>query len=191
MKIDLWFPVTIANIEEILSKKENDILIKEILKIKKDKDKGGSNWISDVYNTHFTFDLRTSNQFKLLCNKVTDHVNVFAKRLGSDYEYKINSSWFNYYNKKDYQEYHEHSKSIFSAVYFFKTPKESGNIVFKDPKEPDMFPLENIKYNDLSFQQCEYQPIERRLIIFRSYLSHMVRPGNNKEPRITAAFNFS
>jgi uncharacterized protein (TIGR02466 family) len=191
MNIDIWFPVSIAHIDDVISEKENNILIKEILKIKKNNLKGGPNWASNVYNTHNTFDLRKNNKFNNLCDKVIEYVNVFSERLGSSYSHKINSSWFNCYNKNDYQEYHEHNKSIFSAVYFFKTPKDSGNLIFKDPKEPDMFPLENVKYNELSFQQCEYPSIERRLIIFRSYLSHMVKPGNNISPRITAAFNLS
>ena len=191
MHIDIWFPVSIAHVDNVISEKENNILVKEILKIKKNNLKGGANWASNVYNTHTTFDLRKNNKFNNLCNKVIEHVDVFSERLGSSYSHKINSSWFNCYDKNDYQEYHEHNKSIFSAVYFFKAPKGSGNLIFKDPKEPDMFPLENFKYNELSFQQCEYPPIERRLIIFRSYLSHMVKPGNNISPRITAAFNLS
>jgi len=52
-----------------------------------------------------------------------------------------------------------------------------------------MFPLKNLKYNELSYETCSYIPKEKSLIVFQSDLWHMVEKCDNKLPRITGAFN--
>ena len=53
-----------------------------------------------------------------------------------------------------------------------------------------MLPMKNVKkYDDLNFVNCHYNPPERSIVIFRSYIQHMVEKCNNLSPRITGAFN--
>jgi len=55
-----------------------------------------------------------------------------------------------------------------------------------------MLPITNIKErNDLTFQRVGYEAEERKLVIFRSYLRHMVEPCKNKSPRMSIAVNFN
>ena len=188
--IDTWFPITIYVKENALSESENNNCIDNILKIKNVTDKGGKNWKSGVYNTLTTFDFKNDNNFINLCDSVEYNTNLFSKELSSFHNYKINESWFNFYNENDYQEFHHHSNNIFSAVYFFTNPPGSGNLVFENPIEPDMLPIKNIqKLNNFNFTTCSYNPKPRTLIIFRSYLRHMVEKCNILSPRITGAFN--
>jgi uncharacterized protein (TIGR02466 family) len=192
MSIQLWFPTSIYVKEDIVSDKENLSYIKEIEKLKEEIHKGGNNWNTDVYNTCDTYDLCKNEILKKLCDKVEEHTNLFAKNLNSYYDYKINSSWFNYYNKNDFQELHYHANSTFSAVYFFTNPENSGKLSFENPIEPDMLPLKNVtEINNLNCLTCNYNPSPRTLIIFRSNIRHMVSKGLNESPRITAAFNLS
>ena len=73
-----------------------------------------------------------------------------------------------------------------------KSKDKYKNIVFEDPKQPDMLPITNIKErNDLTFQRVGYEAEERKLVIFRSYLRHMVEPCKNKSPRMSIAVNFN
>jgi uncharacterized protein (TIGR02466 family) len=188
--IKTWFPVSIYLKENIVSDNENLIFLKEINKIKKKFKKGGENWNTPVYNTMSTCDLRTNKVLNKLCVIIEEHTNLFATQLKSEHNYKISESWFNYYNKGDYQEYHHHANSIFSAVYFFTNPEKSGHLIFENPIEPDMFPLKNVtQLNDLNYLSCRYNPTPKSLIIFRSNIRHMVNKCNNNTPRITAAFN--
>ena len=189
MKIHNWFPTSILLIENLIDDKENKLLIKELEKLKKIIKKGGEDWKTDVYNTHGTYKLHENNKFKNLCDKIEKNTINFAKILGSDANYKISSSWFNYYNKGDYQEFHIHPLNHFSAVYFFTNPKNSGKLIFRSPWGTRMFPLKNLKNNDLSYETCFYIPNERSLIVFQSDLWHMVEKCNNITPRITGAFN--
>ena len=189
--VELWFPVAIYKEENLISEEENAELVKYSLSLRDKIPSGGEDWYGDTYNTHGTYDLRNDIKFRPLLNLISMHVNSFAKMHNSNGIYEISYAWLNINATNTYQELHTHNAAIFSCSYYLSAPVGSGGIVFEDPKEPDMFPLENVKYNELSFQQCEYPPIERRLIIFRAYLSHMVKPGNNISPRITAAFNLS
>jgi uncharacterized protein (TIGR02466 family) len=86
---------------------------------------------------------------------------------------------------------HTHNESTISAVYYISAPAGSGKIVFEDPREPDMLPIKDIPdRNELSYAKVGYQAAEGSLVIFRSYLRHMVSLNNNIEPRISVAFNF-
>jgi hypothetical protein len=86
-----------------------------------------------------------------------------------------------------------HPGSIFSAVYCFTNPVGSGNFIIQSPFENvDMYPLRNIKeINILNQVTYDYVLKPRSLIIFRSFLKHMVGVCKIKEPRITAAFNIN
>ena len=54
-----------------------------------------------------------------------------------------------------------------------------------------MLPIKEIKTTtELSFRTCSYQPEEGTLLIFRSYMRHMVEICKNDTPRITVALNF-
>lgn len=190
MSIQLWFPTSIYVKEDMFSDEDNHAFITEIENLKSKISIGGNNWNTDVYNTCNTYDLRKNKILKKLCKKVEEHTNLFAKQLNSQHNYKISDCWFNYYNKTDFQETHHHANSIFSAVYFFTNPKNCGVLSFENPIEPDMLPLKNItEFNNLNSLACNYTPLSKTLIIFRSNIRHMVSRGNNIEPRITAAFN--
>jgi uncharacterized protein (TIGR02466 family) len=191
MIIDIKFPTTVAVFENILTDVENNILIDYIEKLNNTVKKGGQNWLTTVYNTHGTYNIHTDENFKNLSNIVTDYTNNFAKILQSDYKYQISSSWFNVYNKKDFQEFHNHPGAVFSAVYILKNPLNGGEFVIMNPSEPcDMYPIKNlIKKTSLNESYFEYNLKAKTLIIFRSFLKHMVKICNSDEKRITTAFN--
>tara|TARA_R110000868_G_scaffold173966_2_gene410406 strand:+ start:45 stop:626 length:582 start_codon:yes stop_codon:yes gene_type:complete len=190
-KIEIWFPTCIYIEDNLLSNDEKENLINKCYEIKKNTNKGGNHWISNVYNTQGTYNISEDINFKLLKNKITDHVNAFAKLFETTNIYSTNDGWLNVYKKTDYQESHFHSGSIFSVVYFLSAPKGSGNILFNSPNPPDMLPIENIKKNTyINSGVVSYEAIENRLMIFRSSLIHSVLNGTNKTDRISLAFNF-
>ena len=63
-------------------------------------------------------------------------------------------------------------------------------VVFENPTEPDMLPIKDIKqYNDLSFKTYSFTPIQNSLIIFRSYMRHMVERQTIDFERMSVAVN--
>ena len=158
--------------------------------IEKKYPKGDNNWGCDTYNTLGTYELSEDKLFKILLNKIEDKVFQFTKAHGSNYKYKVKESWLNIYKNKNYQEYHYHPDSTFSAVYFLKSSEKCSKIFFENPVEPDMIPIKNIKeYNSLSFKTHYFFPIQNNLIIFRSYMRHMVEQHNIDFERISVAVN--
>ena len=193
MYIDIKFPTAVSIIENVLSEEENQSLIDYSLHLKKVKQRGGREWNADTYNTHGTYNIHEDEKFKNLVYQVHQHTNNFARSLNSFYDYNISNSWLNIYFDKDYQEYHNHPKAVFSVVYAFTNPPGSGSFVLKSPTaDYDMFPLYNVKEtNTLNASTHNYILKPRSLIIFRSYIQHMVTVCKTNVPRITAAFNMS
>jgi len=187
--VKTWFAQPILEVYDLISESENNILLNEIQKIQSNVSSGGEGWNASVYNTYEQYSLHDKSVFKNLINLIEIHTKKFALQLGSNADYIVNESWLNCYKKGDYQEYHYHPGSYFSAIYFFKNPNNSGTTIFKSFEEPNMMPLKNLKQNDLSFNTCKYTPKNKTLIIFKSNMQHMVTQSKSDETRITAAFN--
>lgn len=190
-KVEMWFPVAIYKEDNLLSSKENKELFDHSLELRKTVPNGGEEWYGETYNTHDTFDLTNDPKFDKLLSLISDHVHNFADMHGSKAEYKITGAWLNINEKGTFQEFHTHNNAIFSCVYWVASPEGSGKLIFEDPKEPDMLQVKKIKEkNPLSFTRIGYAAEESSLLIFRSYLRHMVEPCNNTSPRISIAVNF-
>jgi len=183
------FSQSIYGIDSLLSDNEIKDLIQECKDIKQNIETGGDNWKCDTYNTLGTYDLRKNIKFKKLIDLVTLNVNSFAKQLKSNHTYSCGSCWFNIYKKGDYQEYHYHSDAFFSAIFVLKTPDPPPKVIFENPVL-DMYPLRNVEYNDLNAGVYNIGMRENTLIIFRSYLKHMVEKLKQDNERISIALNF-
>ena len=100
------------------------------------------------------------------------------------------NSWFNIYKKGDYQEYHYHANSYFSAIFVLQTPKPSPTIVFENPLT-DMLPLKNLDVCEINAETFNVNGMDENcLLIFRSHLRHMVHPLQHEGERISIALNF-
>ena len=190
-QIETWFPTAIYVQKNLFPRSMNNLWANKVISLKENVPTGGKDWEGKTYTTHTTFDLKEDDIFKELIAQVTDHVHEFTKAHGSEVKYSCQHAWANVSLERNFQEYHTHDGSVFSAVYYPKVPEGSGNIVFEDPRLPDMLPIAKIsERNALSFEKIGYEPEEGMLLIFRSYLRHAVKEGTNTEPRISFALNF-
>jgi uncharacterized protein (TIGR02466 family) len=191
-KVEMWFPVAIYSADDIISQEQNNALRDHCIAIQNKTPSGGAEWLGGTYNTHQTHDLNNDAVFQPLLESISEHVHQFAKMHNCSGVYTNNYAWMNISKAGDWQEFHTHNANIFSAVYYVSAPEGSGRILFEDPKEPDMFPLKSIQgKNQLSYSRIHYTPESGKLLIFRSYLRHLVESGTNTEPRISIALNFS
>lgn len=129
-----------------------------------------------------------------LISEIKSSAIEFAQGTGFKSNLGINSFWININKFKDCNQYHTHPGSLFSGVYYIKTPKNSGNIQFKHPGSMGVqsYWLGNI--NDLNpLNSCvwDIEPIENRLLIFPSWLEHQVLPNLNQKDRISLSFNLT
>tara|TARA_Y100000768_G_C23753000_1_gene574820 strand:+ start:154 stop:756 length:603 start_codon:yes stop_codon:yes gene_type:complete len=87
---------------------------------------------------------------------------------------------------------HHHGNSAISAAYYVRAPKNSGEIVFYDPRPAPVFSHPNSnKPNTLNAMVNSISPVEGGLVLFPSYLEHSVNSNKSKEERIVISFNVS
>ena len=88
---------------------------------------------------------------------------------------------------------HIHPNSLFSGVYFIKTPQKSGNLMVYDPRPGVQMTMPNRKEGKLSpelWREVHYEPKAGRCIMFPSWLWHEVKPNQSNDIRISVSFNF-
>ena len=96
------------------------------------------------------------------------------------------TSWANVNEKGNWNFIHNHTGTDLSGVYYVKVPENSGEIVFFDPRKID---TKHSFFQEEQPQAFGIQPEEGNLILFPSYLEHMVTPSESDETRISIAFN--
>ena len=189
-QVEFLFPIPVYIEKDLIDEKENKLLQDRVLQLSSSISKGGNEWNCNTFTSKDTYDLRDDKTFSNVINKVTYHVNTFAKTYASEWEYKLETGWFNIARKNSYQEYHNHPDASFSAVYYVSLPPGSGEIVFRSG-EDNMLSLRGmVEYNRINSTYWGFQPMERSLMIFKSSLQHMVKMGINKKPRISLALNY-
>ena len=79
------------------------------------------------------------------------------------------------------------------GVYYIKAPKDSGNIVFNEPKTGAHMVMPRRKDGKPPshlWKEVHVSPLEGRILIFPSWLWHSVQPNKSNDIRISVSFNF-
>jgi len=171
----------------------NEYFYNKVKKIEeKNRDKKSQTWRCDTFSTQNFYNLGEDENFKIILTDIKESIVKFAREFGvNDCEPITLASWINLAPPGEYQEYHIHNASHFSIVYYVKTPKNSGNLVFKSHRaDKNMYPLPVESYTMASSLTYTLEPVENRLIIFRSDLLHMVEKNKSDEDRVSISCNF-
>ena len=118
----------------------------------------------------------------------------FSQGIGLKSNLKIESFWININKFKDCNQYHTHPGSLFSGVFYIKTPKNSGSIQFKHPGSIGVESYWNgniMDQNPLNSCVWDIEPAENRLFIFPGWLEHQVLPNLSQKDRISLSFNLT
>jgi len=187
MNVDNWFPTSIlcSNI-----KTDHAVLTKEAYDIQ-NKYPIENNWLCKTYSSINSYDLRENIVFQPLIKDLLEISVEFAKYHNLDNKKLVcTGAWINISKPGDYQEFHIHSKSHFSLVFYIKTQDKCGDIVFKNAMADfDMFPLPINEYCPSTYAICRYPAKDGRVLCFRSFLPHMVEVNKSNEDRISLALN--
>ena len=85
---------------------------------------------------------------------------------------------------------HQHGNSTISGAYYVRAPKNSGDIVFYDPRPAPVYTYPNaLSPNLLNAQINGISPNEGSLVLFPSYLDHSVNENLSNDERIVISFN--
>ena len=88
---------------------------------------------------------------------------------------------------------HQHPNSLWSGVYWIKTPKNCGDLKIDDPRSSAAMCRPRQKSGELPtrlLRETHYKPIAGRCIMFPSWLMHCVDPNESNDTRISVSFNF-
>ena len=188
--IESWFPTLVYT--ETLSEHDNAKIADYCRDIRKNT-ASAHNWRCNTYSSlSSSYNLATDEYFNSLIKDIAVQVGTFCKVYSlNEFDVLLKEAWFNISDPGSYQEYHIHTESHFSAVYYVKTPEGSGDICFRSHEANfDMFPLKHKEQNQFTYKTVNYKAKESNLLIFRSHLSHMVEMNNSNEDRISISMNF-
>tara|TARA_B100000965_G_scaffold7480_1_gene5799 strand:+ start:6235 stop:6840 length:606 start_codon:yes stop_codon:yes gene_type:complete len=133
------------------------------------------------------------NKYKHFYDDIMDQ---FSQDIDLDHRCDVFESWLNFYGKGDNQEEHDHLPGFYSACHYIKLDPEHDATKFVNP----LYSLFSYQYNDLGspdrtpdFRQQHWLPDvkEGDILIFPSWLRHMVTANYSDEYRITLAFNIN
>ena len=195
-KIDLLkkfcTPIWIVRLEKM--DELNQELLAYVYRMRKDDPKGVKR--SNMLGWHSKdVDIQASKPHMKFFNKIAPCLERVTKDLNwnrQEYGYKITSTWAIINPKYACNQSHLHGNNLISAAYYVKFPKNSGNIVFQDPRPSNMFYNARCqKLNSLNEQEVIVYPETGVLAMFPSYLWHWVQPNLTDEDRVILSFNVS
>ena len=109
----------------------------------------------------------------------------------------LGNMWANINYPECFNRPHIHPNSLFSGVYFIKTPQKSGNLMVYDPRPGVQMSMPNRKQGEIKkfyppelWREVHYEPVAGRCIMFPSWLWHEVKSNQSNDTRISVSFNF-
>ena len=142
---------------------------------------------------HSQTDMHTVPVFKPLVDELFQMQREIYKEEWLDKEPTMGNMWANINPSGAMNRPHIHPNSHFSGVYYIKAPKNSGQIVFNDPRTlSHMLLPTRIEKTPPSYlwREVRVDPLEGRILMFPSWLWHCVEPNESDDIRISVSFNF-
>ena len=157
------------------------------------KTNSGTGW-------HSPTDMNEKEEYKPLVQELFK----MAEECNNDYGVKpklgLGNMWANINPPMAYNKTHTHPNSLWSGVYYIKTPVNCGHIWFTDPcgqRHIDLPIMDPDKVKPIHYwREVHYEPIEGRIIMFPGWLTHEVAPNmsdltGEKGWRVSVSFNFA
>lgn len=154
-------------------------------------------WGSPLKTTLYSDDAIRDLPWKILFKEILDdHLIPFLNSLNPnssniDISYE---PWLNLYDTFHCQEYHNHlaKNNHFSCAYMLEIPENSGEIKFVSRADNFYAQTGLNRMFDLPFDIEKYKPPQEEgtILIFPSYLPHLVTPNLSSDLRATISANF-
>ena len=156
----------------------------------------GNNNFSRVGDSVRTVDnLNTLKDFEYLTQWIEEKAFEFGKHVFSFKKIlPIKNMWGTVNTKTSHWNMvHTHPESVLSGVFWLSAPEGSGSFVLLNPTQIDWWTerlnAHDIIVNSHSVSSIEVKPLEGGLLIFPSYVPHMVIPNTTFIKRISISFN--
>ena len=169
----------------------NQYLEQQVIKWKQADPKG--EFRTNVNGWHSTTDMNQKEEYNPLTRELFNMQEEIYQKENLSRKPVLGNMWANVNYPKCYNRPHLHPNSLFSGVYWIKTPVKSGNLMIYDPRPGIHTTMPNRKEGKLPpqfWREIHYTPVAGRCIMFNSWLWHEVRPNESNDTRISVSFNF-
>ena len=184
---EFWFPTQIYIKEFNL---DNNQLTNDIVNWSK-QDPGLSK--TNVNGWHSKSDMHQKPEYKALVNQLFQMQHEIFKEDCLADQPVLGNMWANINPPGGFNRPHIHPNSLWSGVYYIKTPKDCGHLKLEDPKTRAEMVMPKRTTDSLPqylWREVHYEPIAGRCIMFPSWLNHTVDPNRSNDIRISVSFNF-
>ena len=169
----------------------NHYLEKNILQWQKQDSKGVNK--TNVNGWHSTTDMNDKKEFNPLTKELFNMQGEIYKKEFLTQKPALGNMWANINYPGGFNRPHLHPNSLFSGVYWIKTPEKSGDLMLYEPRPGVHTTMPNRKEGKLPpelWREVHYKPKAGVAIMFPSWLWHEVKPNESNDTRISVSFNF-
>jgi uncharacterized protein (TIGR02466 family) len=184
---EFWFPTQVYIKEFNL---DNNKLAHDIVEWSK-QDPGLAK--TNVNGWHSQSDMHQKPEYKPLVDQLFEmQQEIFKEDCLAD-QPVLGNMWANINPPGGFNRPHIHPNSLWSGVYYIKTPQHCGHLKLEDPKIRAEMVMPKRTTDQLPqhlWREVHYEPIAGRCIMFPSWLNHTVDPNQSNDIRISVSFNF-
>ena len=169
----------------------NQYLEQQVIKWSQADNKGVKK--TNVKGWHSTTDMNQKKEYNVLTKELFAMQDEIYTKEFLNPKPVLGNMWANINYPGGYNRPHLHPNSLFSGVYWIKTPIKSGNLMLYDPRPGIHTTMPNRKEGQLPSQlwrEVHYEPIAGRIIMFPAWMWHEVRTNESNDTRISVSFNF-
>ena len=148
---------------------------------------------TNVNGWHSKTDMNQKEEYNPLTRELFNMQEEIYQKENLSRKPVLGNMWANINYPECFNRPHIHPNSLFSGVYWIKTPQNSGNLMLYDPRPGVQTTMPNRKEGKLStelWREVHYEPKAGRCIMFPSWLWHEVKPNKSNDTRISVSFNF-
>jgi uncharacterized protein (TIGR02466 family) len=142
---------------------------------------------------HSETDMNKKHEYDVLTKELFNMQDEIYQKENLDLKPVLGNMWANINYPGNFNRPHLHPNSLFSGVYWIKTPQNSGNFMIYEPRQGAQCTMPNRKEGKLPpelWREVHYEPVAGRCIMFPSWLWHEVKPNESNDTRISVSFNF-
>jgi uncharacterized protein (TIGR02466 family) len=186
-------PLFIKELENI--KKTNDKLILFASSLEKEQKKLNIKYsnIGGFHSNPIDRNPILDDLIKHITPTIYEFLNKFSFK--NKIEITFKRPWITINKKNNANQTHTHAGADFSCVYYIKTPKNCGNLIFYHNPYINYgckyFKFKTNEFNELNSLSWHVEPKEGTLVMFPSYLEHSVEENKSNEKRISMAFDIN
>ena len=148
---------------------------------------------TNVKGWHSKTKMHEKPEYKPLVDELFRVIKQVFSEEFLDHEPVLGNMWANINYKGGYNKPHVHPNSVFSGVYYVKTPPGCGNLICNDPRPGIQTCMPTRKKGEppsYLWREVPVAPQENRIVIFPAWLWHSVNPNESNTERISVSFNF-